>query len=169
MNAYFCKQLAAYARHHCSVGNCAMHWLGIPAIFFAVLVVLAARPVPIGSGNIGLGTLLLIPATMLWLALDAGVGGTLLIVIVPLAVAAEWIAHTSEITLILVIASAAFVAGWLCLIVGHRLFERRRPAFIDDLSLLFIGPMFIVAKALVALGLRRDLAPSLDETIAPQI
>jgi uncharacterized membrane protein YGL010W len=169
MNAYFRRQMSMYSRYHRDPGNCVMHWLGIPAIFFAVLVILAIRPLPIGGSGIAVGTLLLVPATMLWLALDASIGGVLLVMIVPLAVAAEWIARTSGITLTLLIASAAFVTGWLFLIVGHLGFERRKPALVDDMSLMFIGPMFIVAKALVALGLRADLAPVLDEAAAHQI
>jgi len=34
--------------------------------------------------------------------------------------------------------------------------ERRRPALADDIFQAFIGPMFFVAKVLVALGFRRD-------------
>jgi uncharacterized membrane protein YGL010W len=104
---------------------------------------------------------LLIPAVLLWLTFDAGVGSALLAVFVPLAAAAEWVERTSSLTLTLSLAAAAFTAGWLCLIVGHAVFEGRKPGFVDDMSLLLIGPMFVAAKGLVALGLRRDLAPSL--------
>jgi uncharacterized membrane protein YGL010W len=40
--------------------------------------------------------------------------------------------------------------------------ERRRPALADDIFQVFIGPMFFVAKVLVALGFRRDLAEVLN-------
>ena len=168
MNAYFRRQLAIYARYHCTAGNCALHWLGIPAIFFAVLVILALRLVPIGDHGISAGTLLLIPAVMLWLALDVGTGSVLLVMVAPLAATAEWVARTGSITLALSIALAFFAAGWLCLIVGHVVFEGRRPAFVADVRLMFIGPMFIVAKALVALGVRADLEPILGGTAAHQ-
>lgn len=146
-----------------------MHWFGIPAIFFAVLVILAACPVPIGHHSIALGTLLLIPATILWLALDARLGSVLVIMVVPLAAAAEWVAWTSGITAMLLIASGAFTVGWISLIVGHIVFEHRKPALVDDISLMFIGPMFIVAKALVAFGLRPDLASCMNGTDARQV
>jgi uncharacterized membrane protein YGL010W len=158
MNTYFQRQLALYARYHCSSANCVLHWLGIPPIFFAALVILAIRSVTIGGASVAVGTLLLIPATILWLALDVGTGSLLLLMVVPLAAAAEWVARTSSVTLTLLVASATFACGWLCLIVGHAVFEGRKPAFIDDISLVFIGPMFLCAKVLVALGLRRDLA-----------
>jgi uncharacterized membrane protein YGL010W len=43
-------------------------------------------------------------------------------------------------------------------IVGHSVFERRRPALLDNPIHMLISPMFIVAKLLVALGFRSDLA-----------
>jgi uncharacterized membrane protein YGL010W len=56
-----------------------------------------------------------------------------------------------------------FLVGSSFQFLGHAVFERRRPAFVDDLSQTLIGPMFVVAKMLVGLGLRRDLAPFLME------
>jgi uncharacterized membrane protein YGL010W len=53
--------------------------------------------------------------------------------------------------------------GWSFQFLGHAVFERRRPAFVDDLSQTLIGPMFVVAKMLVWCGLRSDLAPFLME------
>jgi uncharacterized membrane protein YGL010W len=168
MNTYFQRQLALYARYHCSGANCALHWLGIPSIFFAVLVILAIPSVAIGGAGVAVGTLLLIPATILWLALDVGIASLLLLMVVPLAATAEWVARTSGVTLTLLIASAAFACGWLCLIVGHAVFEGRKPAFIDDISLVFIGPMFLCAKVFVALGLRRDLATIVGAPVVHQ-
>jgi uncharacterized membrane protein YGL010W len=37
-------------------------------------------------------------------------------------------------------------------------FERRQPALVDNPSHLLLGPMFVMAKLLIALGFRRDLA-----------
>ena len=164
MNRYFSDQLAIYGRHHCDKRNCVAHWLGIPTIFFSVLLVLALWPVPIGSSEISVGSVLLIPAIMAWGALDVGIGCAMLTAIVPLAVAAEWVGRNSSPTRALVLASSGFVSGWLFQIIGHVVFERRRPAFLDDLSQLLIGPMFLTAKVLVALGYRRDLADLLSHS-----
>jgi uncharacterized membrane protein YGL010W len=166
VNAYFRRQLTLYSEYHTSAGNCLLHGLGIPPIFFAVMAVLSLRLVPVAGADISLGTLLLVPALLLWLALDAGVGGVLLAAIIPLTAAAEWLARTGSLTLTLSLAAIAFAAGWVCLLVGHAVFEGRKPGFVDDMSMLFIGPMFVVAKALVALGLRSDLAPSLERRAA---
>jgi uncharacterized membrane protein YGL010W len=47
-------------------------------------------------------------------------------------------------------------------IVGHRVFEQRQPALVDNPSHLLLGPMFVTAKLFIALGLRRDLAAIID-------
>ena len=43
-------------------------------------------------------------------------------------------------------------------IIGHRVFEGRQPALVDNPTHLLLGPMFVMAKLLIALGFRRDLA-----------
>lgn len=167
MNGYFRRQLAIYGRYHGDARNCAAHCLGIPLIFLSVLLVLGLWQMPIGVGKIdaSIGSILLIPATLIWLALDVGVGCAMLTVILPLTVAAEWIARNGSAAQTLLLASICFVVGWLFQIVGHIVFERRKPAFLDDLSQMLIGPMFLAAKALVALGWRRDLADVLGAGI----
>jgi uncharacterized membrane protein YGL010W len=95
-----------------------------------------------------------------WIWLDLGVGATLFAILCPLFVVSELVvrhgfALTWWTTAIL------FGIGWLFQLLGHSTFEHRRPAFVDDLSFTLIGPMFVAAKLLVSLGLRRDLAPYL--------
>ncbi len=50
-----------------------------------------------------------------------------------------------------------FVGGWALQILGHAAFEGRRPALLDNLFQAFIGPMFITAELMTALGPRRRL------------
>jgi uncharacterized membrane protein YGL010W len=49
-----------------------------------------------------------------------------------------------------------FVVGWIFQFIGHH-YEGRKPAFVDDLMGLLIGPLFVVAEAGFVLGLRRDV------------
>ena len=64
-------------------------------------------------------------------------------------------------------AAFMFVVGWAFQIVGHAVFERRKPALLDNAFHMFIGPMFIMAKILVALGFRHDLAGLLRAPVQP--
>jgi uncharacterized membrane protein YGL010W len=56
------------------------------------------------------------------------------------------------------ISAVLIVIGVTFQIVGHRLFERRQPALMDNPTHLLLGPMFVMAKLFIALGFRHDLA-----------
>ncbi len=157
---FFQRQLSVYAGYHGDPRNCLTHYVGIPAIFLAVLLPLALWPVSLGGWQTTAATVLLAPAVVGWIALDAGTGVAMLVAIVPLLLAAEWIARTGGPTVAWAVAAALFVVGWAFQILGHAVFERRRPALVDNLFQMFIGPMFMTAKILVRLGWRRDLDAS---------
>ena len=59
-----------------------------------------------------------------------------------------------------------FVLGWVIQFVGH-VFEGRKPAFVDDLIGLVIGPLFVVAEVGFALGLRREVMQAIEATCGP--
>ena len=57
---------------------------------------------------------------------------------------------------------ALFVGGWVLQFLGHH-YEGKRPALLDNIFQGFIGPMFLVAETMVALGYRADLADVMGE------
>jgi uncharacterized membrane protein YGL010W len=158
---YCRRQLALYAQYHRDPRNCATHYIGIPAIFLAILLPLALWPISVAGWHTTLAAILVVPAVLGWIALDAVIGVAMLIVIVPLLLLAEWIARTGGPMITWTVAAVLFAIGWALQIVGHARFERRRPALVDNLFQMFIGPMFMTAKILVGLGLRSDLAAPL--------
>jgi uncharacterized membrane protein YGL010W len=54
---------------------------------------------------------------------------------------------------LLAVAAAVFVVAWIGQFVGHRV-EGRKPAFLDDLKFLLIGPARLLALVLRRLGIR---------------
>jgi len=160
MRQLFHRQLAAYAQYHRDPHNCATHFVGIPLLFLAVLLPLEAVRVRIGHHGMPLSVLLTMPAMIGWLALDLGVGAALSLLLCPLFVAAALI-DSHGIAVMWSATAILFIVGWFFQLLGHAVFEGRKPAFMDDLSHTLIGPMFVVAKLLVALGLRRDLGSHL--------
>jgi uncharacterized membrane protein YGL010W len=57
------------------------------------------------------------------------------------------------------ITSAVLIGiGVVSQIIGHRVFERRQPALVDNPAHLLLGPMFLMAKLFIVLGFRLDLA-----------
>ena len=162
MSDIFHRQLASYAQCHRDPHNCATHFVGIPMLFLAVILPLQALPVRIGQHEVPLAIVLSLPAIVGWLWLDLRLGAALLLLLCPLFIAAALIVRHGHV-LTWCSAAVLFVVGWAFQLVGHAVFECRRPAFVDDLSYALIGPMFVVAKLLVSLGLRADLAPHLGE------
>jgi uncharacterized membrane protein YGL010W len=51
---------------------------------------------------------------------------------------------------------AVFVIGWIIQFVGH-IFEGRKPAFVDDVVGLLVGPMFVVGEVLMMAGMLRGM------------
>jgi uncharacterized membrane protein YGL010W len=167
MHRFFCRQLAFYAQYHRDPRNCATHYLGIPMLFMAAILPLQTLRITVGSFDLPLAVVLVAPVIIGWMALDLGVGAALLLLLCPVFVIAELIATAGGPPVMWSAAAALFVLGWSLQFLGHAVFERRRPAFVDDLSQTLIGPMFIVAKMLVKLGMRRDLASFLAEEPLP--
>src|SRR4029078_932662 len=125
MHDTFRRQMALYAEYHRDPRNRAAHLIAIPILFLAALVPLGLWRVPLAGVEISIGTLLLVPATALWMALDLGLGLAMLGAIVPLAVAAEWIARVAGAASACTIAVALLAIGVTSLYVGHAVFERR--------------------------------------------
>jgi uncharacterized membrane protein YGL010W len=58
------------------------------------------------------------------------------------------------------------VLGWLIQFVGHY-YEGRKPAFVDDLMGLAVGPLFVVAELAFLLGLRSELREAVELRAGP--
>jgi uncharacterized membrane protein YGL010W len=151
MDTFFSRQLATYASYHRDGRNRATHFIGIPAIVFSILVPLALLRI----GGISAAVIVALVALIGWIALDRVIGLAMAVMIVPMLLAAQWIAGYGTNTAWLVFA-IFFAGGWIFQLAGHA-WEGRRPALADNLFQAFIGPMFIMAEVLMALGLKQDL------------
>lgn len=54
---------------------------------------------------------------------------------------------------VLAISAALFVGAWTAQFVGHR-YEGKKPSFFEDLQYLWVGPIFVVSKLFLKLGIR---------------
>ena len=59
-----------------------------------------------------------------------------------------------------------FVLGWVLQFIGHY-FEGKKPAFVDDLVGLLIGPLFVMAELLFLLGFAKSLQQQIDQSAGP--
>jgi uncharacterized membrane protein YGL010W len=158
----FDRQMAMYTSFHRDGRNRLTHFFGIPAIIVAVLVALAAFPLKMGPlGSIGgwpatLADLVALLIWLLWIALDLGLGLAMAVVVIPGLIIAHAVAGGASPSVTWIVAGILFVGGWVLQLVGHA-YEGKRPAFLSNLFQLLIGPMFLMAEAAFALGLRTGL------------
>ena len=54
---------------------------------------------------------------------------------------------------VLIISIAVFVAAWIAQFVGHKV-EGKKPSFFEDLQYLWVGPIFVLSKLFLKLGIR---------------
>lgn len=153
-------QLSTYAAYHRDRRNIALHLIGIPLIVASIEILLSRPAFAIGGLILTPAILLSLLAGLFYLALDLRLG-----VIMALVLAGgAWLGMAVTALPIrtwLGVGAGLFVLGWIIQLVGH-VYEGRKPAFLDDLVGLLIGPLFVVAEIGFLLGLRRDLESAVE-------
>jgi uncharacterized membrane protein YGL010W len=129
MANYFHHQLGYYADAHRDPVNSVMHMIGNPTLFMAVVLPLSLLPVSVLGVEMSAAPLLTIPALILRTSWDIAIGLAIVVTSVPLLFAASAIAGRVSILWVWVTAVGLFVLGWALQIVGHQLFEGKRPNF----------------------------------------
>lgn len=171
LDRFFRQQLAAYADHHRDARNCATHFVGIPLLFLATILPFGLWRVEFAGVTLTMAPLMTAIGVVGWLIIDRVVGAAMIVAVTPLVALAQWFALRFGAVAVWSAVVGLLAVGAACLAAGHALFEQRRPALADNIFQAFIGPMFFVAKILVALGFRQDLAAALngrgDEVTAP--
>lgn len=155
--------LSQYAAYHRDPRNIASHFVGIPLIVVAVAVLLS-RPQWAG-GWLSPAVLVSLASAWFYLRLELRLG-MLMTVLLGLSV---WLGHVlAQQSTFVWLASGIgmFVVGWAIQFVGHY-YEGRKPAFIDDVTGLIVGPLFVVVEAGFLLGLRGELKRAIEERAGP--
>lgn len=161
------QQLTQYAAYHRDRRNIATHFVGIPMIVLASAALLARPSWLVGGVAISPSLAITAGAVLFYLALDLRYGAAM----AALMGASWWAGATvaaGSTALWLGYGVGLFVVGWIIQFVGHA-FEGRKPAFVDDLVGLLVGPLFIVAEASFALGLRGGLRAAIEERVGPTV
>jgi uncharacterized membrane protein YGL010W len=162
MNSYFRRQLADYVGYHRDWWNCVMHVFGIIFLFLAAILPLNFWPVQIFGVQTTMAAMMVLPVLIYWLLLDTALGMGIVGAAVLLLSTAAIIVSNVSVGAVWSISAVLIVVGVSLQIIGHRLFERRQPALLDNPPHLLLGPMFVMAKLFIALGFRHDLALIID-------
>jgi uncharacterized membrane protein YGL010W len=158
-------QLSQYAAYHRDRRNILTHFVGIPMIVLAVVVLLARPAFEVAGFPLSAATLAVIVATLYYLRLDLRFGLTMGVLLVASLAVAQATAVLSTANWAFV-GVGLFVLGWVIQFVGH-IFEGRKPAFVDDIMGLVIGPLFVVAELAFLLGLRREVEAVIESRVGP--
>jgi uncharacterized membrane protein YGL010W len=135
-----------------------MHVFGIAFLFLAAVLPLSLWSITIFGFQTSAATIAVVPVLIYWFLLDLALGTAILgAAIVLLSAAAMIVSHVTTVTM-WSLAAILIVVGVASQIIGHRVFEQRQPALVDNPTHLLLGPMFVMAKLFIALGFRRDLA-----------
>lgn len=162
--------LSQYAAYHRDSRNIATHFVGIPLIVLAV-VILLSRPaymlsfMPWMPASPAVWVAVVLVVFYLYLDRPLGIALALFLeaclwIAAPLAAlpTANWLAWGIGL----------FVVGWVIQFVGHY-FESRKPAFFDDIMGLAIGPLFVAAELGFAMGLRKPLEAAIAQRSGPMV
>ncbi|MEQ1516508.1 MAG: Mpo1-like protein [Usitatibacteraceae bacterium] len=158
------QQITQYAAYHRDRRNIATHFVGVPTIVFSV--VLALVPWTIAGINVAL--IAIAVAAVYYLILDRALGTAMLIFLFVFCylIAVYLNARVENTAAIMGVALSLFVVGWIIQFVGHK-YEGMKPAFVDDIVGLAIGPLFIMTELFFALGLKRELKKYVEARVGP--
>jgi uncharacterized membrane protein YGL010W len=54
---------------------------------------------------------------------------------------------------VLIVSIIIFVGAWIMQFVGHKV-EGKKPSFFEDIQYLWVGPMFVLSKLFIKLGIK---------------
>ena len=155
--------MVQYAHYHRDRRNIVTHLVGIPLIVLSIGMLLSLVSWDIAGYAVSLAAVLWVLSTLWYLT-----RGNLLLGVATSVVNGALIAlaHTPEAATGWGLSAlydaawfpglAVFVIGWIIQFVGH-IFEGRKPAFVDDVVGLLVGPMFVVGEALMMAGMLRSM------------
>ena len=156
--------MVQYAHYHRDRRNIATHVVGIPLIFLSIGVLMlgpawsvAGQTLTLAWAMWGLTSLWYLSRGDLLLGVATSVVNGVLIAaaheVPPLAQALGLAVWQAGLGL--------FFIGWVIQFIGHY-FEGRKPAFVDDLVGLLVGPMFVVGELLMWAGLLQRMRMDIE-------
>ncbi len=157
--------LAQYGAYHRDPRNIHTHLVGVPMIVMAVVILLSRPVLDMAGLPLSPAVLAALVASAFYLRLDLRFGAVMVAVLAAMLWGGQWLA-AQGMALWLGAGVGLFVVGWVIQFVGHH-FEGKKPAFVDDLVGLLIGPLFVMADMAFAMGLRPEVQRAIEARVGP--
>jgi uncharacterized membrane protein YGL010W len=162
--------LSQYAAYHRDPRNIATHFVGIPMIVAAVAT-LTSRPAfivdagPLGATALSPAVLIILGAIAFYARLDVRFALVMAVQYLAAGLLGAYLA-AQETLVWLGAGLGLFIVGWVIQFVGHY-FEGKKPAFVDDLVGLLVGPLFVTAEVAFALKMRDEVRAEIEKRSGP--
>jgi len=128
---------ADYASYHRTAGNKTFHRLGIPLIMLTLIGMLVRVPLfEAGGVSVDAAMLLILGSTIYYLAVE----WRLALAMLAVSIAFYFLGAAMPMWLNL----ALFILGWIFQFIGHSVYEKKKPAFLQNFVHLLIGPLWIL-------------------------
>jgi 2-hydroxy fatty acid dioxygenase len=150
--------LSEYGAYHATPGNRVVHLVFVPLLLWSAFVALAVIK-PVAS------FLLWTAYAALYVCLEPASGIAAAGVYLAVLLHAQSYSQSAENPLSCSV--AVHVASWWAqIVVGHGIFEKRKPALLDSLlPSLALAPLFVLLEVAFAFGYRRDLAERVHASV----
>lgn len=158
------QHITQYAAYHRDRRNIATHFVGVPLLVLSVVVALAQISIgPLHGGWFGIAL-----ATIFYIALDRVLGLAMLGFLLLCGVIASLVSIKFSTGGALIVAVLLFVVGWAIQFLGHH-YEGVKPAFVDDMMGLAIGPLFVMTELFFILGKKAELKRYVEARVGPTL
>jgi uncharacterized membrane protein YGL010W len=133
--------LAHYGENHQNPRNEIIHFIAIPLIALGLLGMLYALHPYVAYAFLAASMVYYARLSMVFFASMAIFSAAMLAVV--LAMGAQ----------VLPASIGIFVGAWVLQFIGHKI-EGKKPSFFEDLQYLWVGPLFVLSKLFMKLGVR---------------
>ncbi len=162
------EQITRYAAYHRDRRNIATHFAGIPMIVFSVVLALATAALTLGTFSLSFAVICAVAASLYYLKLDLVLGLAMAVYLALNCIGSDAVVAATGAGTALWLALAIFVAGWILQFWGHK-FEGMKPAFLDDIAGLVIGPLFVMTEVFFLLGMKPKLREYVEARVGPVV
>lgn len=133
--------LAHYGESHQNPGNEVIHFIAIPLIMLSLVGMLFALHPWVAYAFVAASMVYYVRLSVVFFITMAVVSALAFVIIFAMG------------SRVLPISIAIFVGAWIMQFIGHRM-EGKKPSFFEDLQYLWVGPLFVVSKLFIKLGVR---------------
>jgi len=133
--------LAHYEESHRNPRNEAIHFVAIPLIMLSLVGLLYSLHPGVAVAFLAASMVYYVRLSAVFLATMTLVSAAMLAIVYAMGEQRLWLCI------------AIFVAAWIAQFVGHKI-EGKKPSFFEDLQYLWVGPLFVLSKLFLKLGIR---------------